>query len=71
MLEAICTEIDLHVCPDVISTSECISYMYAYIKHTYQGSPQEKFKAERVDVVWAGFVTTSIILVTTSEKYDY
>ena len=36
-----------------------------------QGSPQEKFKAERMGVVWAWFVTTSIFLVTTSEKYDY
>ena len=36
-----------------------------------QGSPQENFKAERVGEVWAGVVTTSIMLVTTSEKYDY
>ena len=35
-------------------------------------SPQvEKFKADRVGVVWAEFVTTSLILVTTSKKYGY
>ena len=33
-----------------------------------QSSPQEKFKVERVGVVWAKFVTTSI---TTSKKYGY
>ena len=34
-------------------------------------SPGKKIKAEQVGMVCAGFVTTSIILDTTSGKYDY
>ena len=41
------------------------------LNYHVQGSPQEKFKAEQVGMVWAGVVTTSTVLVTTSEKYDY
>ena len=36
-----------------------------------QGSSQEKLKAQWVGVVWAEFVSKSIILVTTSKKYGY
>ena len=36
--------------------------------HPQQGSPQEKFKAEQAGLAWADFVTTFIILVTTSKN---
>ena len=41
------------------------------LRNNIQGSPQEIFKAQWVGVVWAEFVTTSIILVATSKKYGY
>jgi hypothetical protein len=38
---------------------------------TMQDSPQEKFTAQRVGMVWAEFMTTTVIFVTTSKKYGY
>ena len=46
-------------------------YNLTTIIQRYQGSPQEKFKAEWVGVVWAEFVSTSIALVTTLKEYSY
>jgi hypothetical protein len=33
--------------------------------------PGKKIKAQQMGVVWADFMTTLIVLVTTSKKYGY
>ena len=48
-----------------------LAYTSLLVSVLNQGSPQEKVKAVRVGVAWAVFVTTSVILVTTSKKYGY
>ena len=39
-----------------------------FAKYTVQGSPRKNLRLERMGVAWAGFVTTSILLVATSSR---
>jgi hypothetical protein len=38
---------------------------------TVQCSTQEKFTVQRMGMVWAEFMNTTVIFVTTSKKYGY
>ena len=58
---------EVHVHTTVVSQTSTLRTVYTS-RIQEQGSPQEKFKAKWVGVVWVEFVTTSVIRITTSKK---
>ena len=53
---------------DLPSHMLVMQYIEGVVWYTRLGSPQDNFRIERMGVASAEFVTTSIILVTTSKK---